>query len=92
MFGGQGVYSDGLMFALVARGELFLKADETSSPDFVAAGSAPFTYERGERVATLPYWRPPLEAFDDPDEMTLWAKRAVSAAARAARGKARSRR
>ena len=30
MFGGQGVFSDELMFALEAGGELYLKADETS--------------------------------------------------------------
>lgn len=88
MFGGQGIYRDGVMFGLVARGDLYLKADATSSPAFVAAGSTPFTYTRGEeRSATLPYWRPPLDAFDDPDEMTRWATLAVEAAGRAARAK-----
>src|SRR5271154_3361188 len=41
MFGGAGIWSDGLMFALVFDGAIFLKVDEASIPDFEREGSRP---------------------------------------------------
>lgn len=38
MFGGKGIYSDGLIIAVEIRGELMLKADEESAPIFEAVG------------------------------------------------------
>jgi len=46
MFGGQGVFSDDLMFALEAGGELFLKADTETAGAFAAAGSRQFVYTK----------------------------------------------
>lgn len=90
MFGAQGVYVDGLFVAIVEKGELFLKADDTTRPEFVAAGCAPFTYttKEGERM-TMSYYRPPEEALESPPLMLPWARRAVEAALRAANAKAR---
>lgn len=45
MFGGWRLYCDGLVFAVVAGGALFLKADKETSPDFVARGLMPFEEE-----------------------------------------------
>ena len=42
MFGVRGVYLDGLMVALVANGQVYLKADAQTLPAFEAAGSQPF--------------------------------------------------
>ena len=87
MFGGKGVYFDGLIFALEVGGELLLKADAVSAPDFEAAGSRQWGYEghiRKGKVA-MPYWSIPDSAFDDPDEMAVWARRACDAALRSAR-------
>jgi len=44
MFGGAGIYADGVMFALLADDVLYLKADETSARAFRAEGMEPFTY------------------------------------------------
>lgn len=84
MFGGAGIYADGVMFALVADDTLYLKADETTKQTFEAEGLAPFGYEGGGRTITLPYWRAPERLFDDPDEMTDWARAALDVARRAA--------
>ncbi len=48
MFGGAGIWSAGLMFALVFDGAIFLKVDETSIPDFAREGSKPFVYTRAK--------------------------------------------
>ena len=84
MFGGKGVYFDGLIFALEVDGDILLKADAVSAPDFAAAGSKQWVYEghiRKGKVA-MPYWSIPDSALDDPDEMTLWARKAFEAALR----------
>jgi DNA transformation protein and related proteins len=87
MFSGAGLYCDGVMFGLVVRGTIYLKADETSSADFVREGSARFTYTRGKASGrpsehTLSYWRLPDRLYDDPDELAAWAERALAIAQR----------
>ena len=47
MFGGFGVYHDGLMFALVADDVLYLKADEKSVGAFVGLGFGAFRVCKG---------------------------------------------
>ena len=87
MFSGAGVFSEGLMFGLVVRDVIYLKADHVSIPDFEREGSGPFIYTRGKasgspRQHALPYWRLPERLYDDPDELAAWAVRAVAAAQR----------
>ncbi|RWC27769.1 TfoX/Sxy family protein [Mesorhizobium sp.] len=84
LFGGKGIYFDGVIVAIVLRGELLLKADEQSAPEFEAAGCAQWTYtgSRHGKLVAMPYWSIPDSAFDDPDEMTLWARRAYEAGRR----------
>jgi DNA transformation protein len=82
MFGGAGVFADGLMFALVTGETLYLKADDVTKADFEREGLAPFTYESRGRTVTLSYWRAPERLLDEPDAMTEWASRALAAAKR----------
>ncbi|HET8918540.1 MAG TPA: TfoX/Sxy family protein [Xanthobacteraceae bacterium] len=87
MFSGAGLYCDGVMFGLVVRGAIYLKADDTSIADFEREGCGPFTYTRGKKSGrpsehALPYWRLPDRLYDDPDELALWAERALALAQR----------
>ncbi len=87
MFGGAGIWSEGLMFGLVFDGAIFLKVDESSIPDFEREGSQAFVYTRAKskgRVgrASLSYWRLPERLYDDPDELAVWAARALAIAER----------
>ncbi|MGE3248502.1 MAG: TfoX/Sxy family protein [Beijerinckiaceae bacterium] len=91
MFGGFGVFADGLMFALVARGELYMKTDGETEATFEAAGAKPFVYAReGRAPVKMGYYRLPEEAFEDPEEFLKWA-RMSHASARAAANNSRSR-
>ncbi|TSE11958.1 TfoX/Sxy family protein [Mesorhizobium intechi] len=85
LFGGKGIYFDGVIVAIVLHGELLLKADEQSAPDFEAVGCKQWTYtgKRHGKLVAMPYWSIPDSAFDDPDEMTVWARRAYEAGRRA---------
>ena len=57
------------MFALVAGGELYLKADGDMAEMFRKLGSRPFTFERRDgRLMAMSYWLMPESALDDPDE------------------------
>jgi DNA transformation protein len=87
MFSGAGLYCDGVMFGLVVRGTIYLKADEANIADFKREGCGPFTYTRGKKSGrasehALPYWRLPDRLYDDPDELALWAERALAIAQR----------
>lgn len=83
MFGGQALYREGLMFALVADGDLYLKTDQQTSDLFGSVGSIPFTYQGKHKPVTMSYWQVPDIALDDLDEMKYWAELAFEAALRA---------
>lgn len=84
MFGGKGIYSGELMFALEVGGELYLKADDETAAFFRGLGSRPFMYEsRDGRTTTINYWLMPESALDDPDEASQLARLALEAARRA---------
>ncbi|HEX5600496.1 MAG TPA: TfoX/Sxy family protein [Hyphomicrobiaceae bacterium] len=90
MFGGAGIYCDGMMFALVSDDTLYLKADDVNRGNFEARSLAPFRYETKDgRMAVMSYWRAPEELLDDPDELMVWARAALEAARRAQLNKAK---
>lgn len=82
MFGGHGIYCDGVFFAIVIEGRLYLKADQQTQLDFLAAGSAPFVYQARDRSIQMSYWSVPEEALDSAEQMQPWASRAIAAAVR----------
>ena len=87
MFGGAGIYREGLMFALVFDGAIFLKVDDASIPDFEREGSRPFVYTRAKSPgkigrASPSYWRLPERLYDDPEDLARWAERALAIARR----------
>lgn len=87
MFGGHGLFREGLMFALLAEDALYFKVDGESRPEYEAAGSEPFAYRRAGKPAQLAtYWRAREEALDDPDALCDDGRQAFAAALRA-RGK-----
>lgn len=89
MFGGHGVYAEGLCFAVESGGEVFLKVDAHSEPSFAAVGSSPFVYNAKGKAMTMAYWRLPSAAYDEPDELRRWAALGLDAARRAAQAKAK---
>ena len=82
MFGGAGVFSGELMFALAFEDDLYLRADDESRGELEALGAEPFSYEARGEVMTLGYWRAPGEIWDDPEAAQRWAARSLEAAAR----------
>ena len=83
MFGGHGIYHAGVMFALIADGQLYLKVDDESRGVFEAAGLSPFVYEAKGRRVSLSYHRAPDAMLDEPELAREWAERGWQAALRA---------
>ena len=88
MFGGRGVYLDGLFMAIIADDGLYLKADDVTRAAFDAESCAPFVYAKDDKNMTMNYRRAPDEAMDAPHLMRSWARRALEAALRARAAKA----
>jgi DNA transformation protein and related proteins len=85
MFSGYGISADGVNFALALRAGLYFRADEVTIPRFEAEGCGPFQYQtRAKTVTVNSYWQLPARLFDDPEELSEWAKAALAAAQRAA--------
>lgn len=86
MFGGVGIFHNGLMFALIADSELFLKADEQSVHFFNDENCPAFSYSKADgKEFKMSYYRSPESFFEEPEQTELWAKRAQAAAFRAPR-------
>lgn len=84
MFGGYGIFLEGLMFALIADDVLYLKSDKEDEADFVARGLEAFSYSSKGKVVRLSYYQAPEEALEDSEVMREWANKAYAAALRAA--------
>lgn len=89
MFGGKGVYFDGLIVGVDLYDEVMLKGDEVSGPELEAAGAKRWVYsgKSGTPVA-MPYWSIPDSAIDDPDELATWTRKAFESAVRVEAAKA----
>jgi DNA transformation protein len=83
MFGGVGLYCDGLFFAIIAADVLYLKVDDATRARVVAAGARPFK-PYPERGTTMQYYSVPPGVLESPIELARWARDAVAAAARKA--------
>lgn len=92
MFGGHGIYHDGLMFGLVADDELYLKSDSVSEPLFREEGLDQFEYDKNGKVVSMSYFRAPESVYDDSGLAREWATRAFDAALRARKKKSGPRR
>lgn len=83
MFGGAGIYCDGVMFALVEDDVLYFKADDTTTSRYVNEGMTPFTFEGQTGPVQMSYWRAPERLYDDPDDMLRFVRDAVHVAIQA---------
>lgn len=86
MFGGYGIYHDGVMFGLVADDTLYLKADETTAEYFEEKGLCRFEYDKGDKTVRMSYYLAPDDIFDNPEDAAHWARRAYEVAFRAKSG------
>lgn len=86
MFGGVGIYADGLFFAVMDDDALYLKVDDSNRGDFEAAGMRPFQ-PFGPDSKPMGYSQLPEELLEDPDRLRPWIDGALAVARAARKGK-----
>lgn len=79
MFGGAGIYSGGVIFALIFEGEIYLKTSADTVADFEQAGCRQFVWVSPKQGKTLKmdYWTLPDFALDDAEAACEWARRSL---------------
>ncbi|MCP4074365.1 MAG: TfoX/Sxy family protein [Hyphomicrobiales bacterium] len=89
MFGGAGVFRQGLMFGLATSdGRISLKADDETLGDFIAEGCEEWQYQRKNgKITTMGYWYMPERLSEDTEELLAWSLKAFEVAMRADRNK-----
>ena len=80
MFGGYGIFLEGLMFGLIADGVLYLKTDKETENEFKAKGLEQFTYIKKGKEFKMSYYQAPEETLEDDEEMSFWAAKAYGTA------------
>jgi DNA transformation protein and related proteins len=84
MFGGCGLYSRGVFFAILAGDILYLKVDDETRGDYERAGSTAFK-PFPDLPGTMGYYAVPVSVLESAPELVEWARRAVRVAERARR-------
>ena len=86
MFGGMGIYSEGVFFALVSsQGPLYFRVGDSNRADYEKAGSEPFmpfsrVKSRAHERIVMPYWMVPDKVLARPATLRKWAEKALEAA------------
>ena len=75
MFGGHGLYRGEAFFAIVHRGRLYFRTDETERAEYRRRGAAPFQPRADQTLGT--YWEVPADVLEDPELVLDWARRAA---------------
>lgn len=74
MFGGVGIYLDGVFCALISGGgQFYLKVNDANRPDFEAEGMKPF---RPDGKHDMSYYEVPAHVLESRDELRRWALKA----------------
>jgi DNA transformation protein len=84
MFGGLGLYRDGVFFGLVDDDTTYLKVDDENRPDYEALDMEPF---RPPGEVSKNYFQLPAEVLEDREVLKVWVGKAVAAARRRSAGK-----
>ena len=79
MFGGVGLYADGIFFALIANDILYQKVDDTNRRDYESAGMDAFR-PYPDKTRSMQYFEVPVEVLEDQQELNAWARKSIAVA------------
>ncbi|TGE32178.1 TfoX/Sxy family protein [Desulfosporosinus sp. Sb-LF] len=78
MFGGAGIYYDGLIFGLLADDVLYFKVDDSNKSDYERAGMEPFQ-PFDHKPMVMPYYEVPVDILEHRELLADWARKALLA-------------
>lgn len=79
MFGGHGVYLDGVIVGLIADDCFYLKASKTTQHEFEKIGSKPFEYARDGKAYKMSYWSVDEGMLESPEDLRFYVELAHQA-------------
>ncbi|HEY9744664.1 MAG TPA: TfoX/Sxy family protein [Oculatellaceae cyanobacterium] len=74
MFGSHAVHCDDVFFAIVYKGRLYFRTNETTKSRYQALGMPPF--QPGD--TPFRYHQVPVEVLEDAERLTEWAQEAIA--------------
>lgn len=80
MFGGVGLFKEGLMFGKIGGDTFRLKVDDHNQKEYEEKGMKPF-YSASKKKG-MPYWEVPAEILENKEQLSLWAQKSYEAALR----------
>ncbi len=87
MFGGFGIYKDGIIVGMVIENELYFKTDKESAKEYAALDSEPFSYHKDGKVITMSYWKVPADVLENRDRLSTFAFKAYTISASSKKNK-----
>jgi DNA transformation protein len=82
MFGGYGIFHEGLMFALISEDSLYFKVNESNRDMYKRTQSKPFPHG-------ISYWEAPAEVLEENTKLHEWANISIEIAHETAKKKRR---
>ncbi len=71
MFGGHGVYHNGVFFGIIFKGRLYFKTCKLTLPRYLEHGMKPFRPNAKQTLKN--YLEVPADILEDADQLTDWA-------------------
>ncbi len=91
MFGGVGLYWDGLFFGLIDDDVLYLKVDDSNRSDYTSRGMDAFRPFKDKPLYSMTYFQVPADVLEEAELLVQWARKSC-AVALAARNEVRPKR
>ncbi len=76
MFGGYGIYSAGIFFAVISDGVLYFKTDERTRQRYSDAGMDCF--RPSEKQVLKNYFEVPADVLENKNEISEWAEESIN--------------
>ena len=88
-FGGTGLTTHGLQFAMLMGNTVYFVVDDTTRPTYESLGSVCFSYKTAKKTVNVKkYSSVPAHIIEEQDELIVWARRSIKIATQADKRKA----
>ena len=76
MFGGHGLYCEGIFFGIIAKGRLYFRTNTTTVSDYLEWDMKPFQPNPRQKLKN--YYEVPVEILEDDEQLADWARKSVA--------------
>ncbi|WP_407308064.1 TfoX/Sxy family protein [Desulfosporosinus sp. SB140] len=76
MFGGAGIYFEGLIFGILANDILYFKVGDSNKSDYERLGMKPFQ-PFDDRNMVMPYYEVPVDILENRELLKEWARKSL---------------